>query len=79
MKKLQQQLVTTSLSFRDAHGGRLAEWKGPDTEWNILSWTAFVEVTGRRNFGQVIYALGWDYRSVILRVFDGANPGELSL
>uniref|UniRef100_A0A0B7B8Z5 Olfactomedin-like domain-containing protein n=1 Tax=Arion vulgaris TaxID=1028688 RepID=A0A0B7B8Z5_9EUPU len=55
------------------HGGRLAEWKGPGTNWTILEETAFVEVTGRRNFGQVIYALGWDFRSVILKVFDPAN------
>ncbi|CAL1548764.1 unnamed protein product [Lymnaea stagnalis] len=53
------------------HGGRLAEWKGPGTSWTIISDTAFVEVTGRRNFGQVIYALGWDFRSVILKVYDG--------
>ena len=56
------------------HGGRLAEWKGPGTNWTIVSCTAFVEVTGRRNFGKVIYALGWDAASVILKVFDGDNP-----
>ncbi|KAI8740904.1 hypothetical protein BgiBS90_034995 [Biomphalaria glabrata] len=53
------------------HGGRLAEWKGPGTNWTILAHTAFVEVTGRRNFGQVIYALGWDNKSVILKVYEG--------
>ncbi|KAH9500232.1 hypothetical protein Btru_077534 [Bulinus truncatus] len=53
------------------HGGRLAEWTGPGNNWTILEKTAFVEVTGRRNFGRVIYALGWDYRSVILKVYDG--------
>ncbi|KAH9500230.1 hypothetical protein Btru_077526 [Bulinus truncatus] len=53
------------------HGGRLAEWKGPGTNWTILANTAFVEVTGRRNFGHVIYALGWDNKSVILKVYDG--------
>ncbi|XP_035828517.1 uncharacterized protein LOC101845042 [Aplysia californica] len=73
-------LVVTSNTFEEAdyiglyHGGRLAEWKGPGSNWTILEETAFVEVTGRRNFGRVMYALGWDYRSVILKVFDGRNP-----
>ena len=57
----------------------MAEWKGPGTNWTILASTAFVEVTGRRNFGKVMYALGWDYASVILKVFDGDNPGEISV
>lgn len=73
-------LVVTSNTFEEAdfegfqHGGRLAEWCGPNTNWTILAETAFVEVTGRRNFGRVMYALGWDARSVILKVFDGDNP-----
>ncbi|BFZ09877.1 hypothetical protein BsWGS_12916 [Bradybaena similaris] len=72
-------LVVASNTFEEQdftgqqHGGRLAEWKGPGQNWTIIERTAFVEVTGRRNFGQVIYALGWDYRSVILKVFDPAN------
>ncbi|CAG5122323.1 unnamed protein product, partial [Candidula unifasciata] len=72
-------LVVASNTFEEEdftgkqHGGRLAEWRGPGQNWTILERTAFVEVTGRRNFGQVIYALGWDYRSVILKVFDPAN------
>ena len=57
-------------------GGRLAEWQGKTSNWTVLEETAFVEVTGRRNFGKVIYALGWDYRSVILKVYDGRNPGK---
>ncbi|XP_059152424.1 uncharacterized protein LOC131938421 [Physella acuta] len=73
-------LVVASNTFELAdfngaqHGGRLAEWTGPGNNWTIISNTAFVEVAGRRNFGQVIYALGWDYRSVILKVFDGSEP-----
>ncbi|KAH9500231.1 hypothetical protein Btru_077532 [Bulinus truncatus] len=51
-------------------GGRLAEWKGPEGNWTIIEETAFVEVTGRNSFGRVIYALGRDYRSVILKVLD---------
>lgn len=73
-------LVVATNTFEEAdftgsqHGGRLAEWKGPGSNWTIIASTAFVEVTGRRNFGQVIYALGWDAASVILKVFDGSNP-----
>ncbi|KAH9500226.1 hypothetical protein Btru_077508 [Bulinus truncatus] len=51
-------------------GGRLAEWKGPEGNWTIIEETAFVEVIGRNSFGRVIYALGRDYRSVILKVLD---------
>ena len=61
------------------HGGRLAQWMGPGTNWTILESTAFVEVTGRHNFGKVIYAVGWDRRSVILKVFDGRNKGRLTI
>ena len=55
----------------------MAEWKGPGNQWTIIAKTAFVEVTGRRNFGRVIYALGWDYASVILKVFVGSSYGEI--
>eukprot|EP00117_Sycon_ciliatum_P049342 scpid54540/ scgid0282/ len=54
-----------------AHGGRLAEWQGPGHEWAILANTAFTEVTGRGNFGKVIYAVGWDAKSLILKTFVG--------
>jgi hypothetical protein len=49
---------------------------GKGSNWTIIANTAFVEVTGRRNFGRVMYALGWDARSVILKVFDGDNAGR---
>ncbi|KAK6187618.1 hypothetical protein SNE40_005599 [Patella caerulea] len=75
-------LVVASNTFEEADflgyqsGGRLAEWTGPGSNWTILERTAFVEVAGRRNFGQVIYALGWDYRSAILKVFQGGAFGK---
>jgi hypothetical protein len=47
--------------------GRLAEWDGK--KWTILEKTAFNEVTGRRNLGEVIFATGWDKASAILKVF----------
>lgn len=56
-------------------GGRLASWDGKNsTKWQVDARTAFVEVTGRRNFGRVTYATGWDAASAILRVLDPANP-----
>ena len=53
------------------HGGRLATWDGNSTSnWTILERTAFVEVTGRHNMGSVVFALGWDDASVILKVLE---------
>lgn len=45
-------------------GGRLAEWDGK--KWTIIERTAFNEVTGRKNWGEVIFATGWDRASAIL-------------
>jgi len=57
------------------HGGRLATWDGQSTSnWTIVEETAFVEVTGRSNWGNVVFALGWDDASVILKVID--NGGD---
>ena len=53
-------------------GGRLAEWDGET--WTVLEEEPFVEVSGKQNpgpgaqFGDPIYAVGWDRVSVILRV-----------
>lgn len=47
--------------------GRLAEWDG--ARWTILNETAFMDVAGRKNMGQVIFANGWDRASALLRVF----------
>ncbi len=53
------------------HGGRLASWDGrAGSNWTILERTAFAEITGRNNFGCTIFALGWDARSVILKIKD---------
>jgi hypothetical protein len=51
--------------------GRLAEWDG--SKWTILERTAFNEVTGRKNMGEVIFATGWDKASAILKVFAKGN------
>jgi hypothetical protein len=59
------------------HGGRLATWTGrPGDAWTILERTAFTEVTGRHNFGKVVFALGWDDKSVILKVLDNGDGAE---
>lgn len=48
-----------------AHG-RLAAWDG--TRWEIIERKPFNEVTGRKTFGEVIYAVGWDRASALLTV-----------
>lgn len=52
-------------------GGRLAEWDGD--EWTILEREPFVEVygkeTGANQYGDPIFAIGWDRASVLLKLF----------
>lgn len=56
-------------------GGRLAHWAGPGTNWTIVERTAFVEIAGRSNMGCTLFAVGHDYKSVILKVLDtGCGP-----
>ena len=57
-------------ALRIQHGGRLATWDGVSANWTILERTAFVEVTGRHNMGAVVFAMGWDDASVILKVLE---------
>jgi hypothetical protein len=57
-------------ALRIQHGGRLASWDGVSANWTILERTAFVEVTGRHNMGAVVFAMGWDDASVILKVLE---------
>ena len=49
--------------------GRLAEWTGPGADWTILEEKPFMDVAGRKNMGEVIFANGWDAASAILSVF----------
>lgn len=61
------------------HGGRLATWDGNmDHNWTILETTAFFEVTGRHNMGRTVFALGWDAKSVILKVLDNGALNDQS-
>lgn len=46
--------------------GRLAEWDGK--RWTILERKPFNEVAGRTNWGEVMFATGWDRASAILKV-----------
>ncbi len=45
--------------------GRLAEWDG--SAWRIVERSPFYEVHGRRRMGGLIYAVGWDRASVLLK------------
>ncbi len=53
--------------------GRLAQWKGKG-QWEIIERNPFVEVSGKQNprvgtrYGDTLFAVGWDDRSVIFRV-----------
>ena len=47
--------------------GRLAEWDGQT--WTVLEEKPFVEVMGRGNFMNTIFATGWDRASAILKVY----------
>jgi hypothetical protein len=47
--------------------GLLVEWDGKT--WTVLEHKPFVEVTGRGNFANAIFATGWDRASAILKVF----------
>ena len=53
--------------------GRLAQWNGKD-DWEIVERNPFIEVSGKQNvkagarYGNTLFAVGWDERSVIFRV-----------
>jgi hypothetical protein len=58
--------------------GRLAEWNGSGP-WRVLERSPFVEVSGKQNprvgerYGNTLWALGSDSRSVLLRVLHGGE------
>jgi len=53
--------------LRKRASGRLAEWNGD--EWKILEKDPFMEIVGRKNLGEPVFAIGWDKVSAILEVF----------
>ena len=46
--------------------GQLAEWDG--SRWNVLSQKPHMEVAGRYNMGNAVFATGWDELSVLFHV-----------
>ena len=64
-------VANNSYDERDFNGseaaGRLAEWDGD--KWTILERNPFIEVNGRGTFAGTIFAMGWDRRSALLKVF----------
>ncbi len=61
---------------RERSAGRLAEWDGK--EWTIISENPFVEVSGKHGWGEgeygdPIYALGWDQSSVLFKLYAGGS------
>ncbi|MEA3402940.1 MAG: hypothetical protein U9R79_16995, partial [Armatimonadota bacterium] len=51
--------------------GRLGEWDGE--MWRLIEERPFMEVAGRRNLGQAVFATGWDEASAILKVLTGGR------
>lgn len=49
------------------HGGRLAEWDGQ--KWTILDKNPYTEVAGIRQFGNPLFATGWDNASALLKLY----------
>ncbi len=68
-------VANNSYDERDFNGseaaGRLAEWDGD--RWRILERSPFIEVNGRGTFAGTIFAMGWDRRSALLKVFTEAD------
>jgi len=61
-----------------SYAGRLAEWNGTDQKWTILEKTAFIGIGGKNSmlfkgnsiYGNPIFAIGWDKKSVILKCYN---------
>lgn len=49
------------------HDGLLAEWDGKN--WTVLDRSQWLDVTGRKNLSEVIFATGNDPASIILKAF----------
>lgn len=62
----------------ESFAGRLAEWDGKSYKWTILERTAFVSLGGKNSgnykgnsiYGNPIFAMGWDTKSVILKCYN---------
>ena len=52
--------------FAGRKAGRLAEWDGES--WRVIERTSFIDIHGRRNLGEVVFATGYDRASAILKV-----------
>ncbi|MBI1370354.1 MAG: hypothetical protein GC162_17095 [Planctomycetes bacterium] len=59
--------------------GTLAEWEGPGHDWHVLMTNQFTEVTGpggiegNAKADDPLWSIGWDQRSLILKVLDGGD------
>lgn len=59
--------------------GALAEWGGPGKDWQLLEREQYTEITGPGGiYGNAseddpVWTLGWDHRSVLLKLLDGGK------
>lgn len=61
--------------------GALASWSKAGDDWNLIRENQFTEITGPDGIygssdpaNTPIWAMGWDYRSVILALIEGGKP-----
>lgn len=64
----QQRVIVANNTFTawNESQGQLAEWDGK--RWNILSHKPHMEVAGRYNMGDAVFATGWDELSALFHV-----------
>jgi hypothetical protein len=56
---------------REQAQGRLAEFDG--RRWTVLEEKPFTCISGRHDFGETIFATGWDQASALMKVFTKAD------
>ena len=66
--------------------GALATWGGPGKDWQLIQREQYVEITGPGGiYGNPnpktdpVWAMGWDHRSVLLRLLDGGKWHQFRL
>ena len=66
--------------------GALARWGGPGKDWELIQREQYVEITGpggiygnKNPETDPVWAMGWDHRSVLLRLLDGGKWHQFRL
>ncbi|MBQ9431910.1 MAG: hypothetical protein IJU44_10205 [Kiritimatiellae bacterium] len=74
------ELSAAAQSDPSVTSGVLAQWRGPDSKWEVVQRNQFTDVTGPggirgnpRPESDPLWTIGWDCRSLILKVLDGGT------